>query len=145
MRIKFTGKFKELKGMGFKFHKLFANNYKVYEKNGIWIWVAHGGYIEIEDFYGKSAYIAKMILDDTYPKREKDSMFRGKVLFSKGEPKPIYMIKKNNELTGEYVTNLTFAERYEDDDYYEKYREVLIDQKWIDTLNEIRYMIELEM
>ena len=65
MRIKFTGDFKDLKPMGFTFHKLFARNYKVYEKDGLWIWVHRGGYVEIDDHYGNSGYIAEMILDDT--------------------------------------------------------------------------------
>lgn len=41
MDIKFTGDFKKLKPMGFTFHKLYAHNYKVYEKNEVWVWVAH--------------------------------------------------------------------------------------------------------
>jgi len=144
MKVKFTGKFKDLKKMGFKFHKLFARNYKVYEKNDIWIWVAHGGYIELNDFYDDSIFIIDMIINDTYPKREKDSVFRGMTFFKKGEPKPLFMIKKDDELTGEYVEKLTFEERYEDDEYYDKYKEVLIRPIWIETLNEIKDMIRIE-
>jgi len=140
--MKFTGKFKDLKTMGFKFHKLYAKNYKVYEKNDIWIWVA-GRDIEISDFYGKSSIIGKMIINDIYPKREKDSMFRDMVLFKKGEPKPIFMIKEDGQITDKYVESLTFEERYEDIEYYEKYKKVIIHKKWIDTLNEIKEMIEL--
>ena len=53
--IKFTGTFTELKGMGYDFMKLYANNYKVYNNddfaNKIWVWVADGGYIELDDLY----------------------------------------------------------------------------------------------
>ena len=58
MKIKFTGDFKKLIPMGFTFHKLYASNYKVYEKSKVWIWVAHGGYVEIDDFFSNSGYIA---------------------------------------------------------------------------------------
>ena len=57
--LKFTGKFTKLKEMGYKLLKLYANNYKVYNKKldksfDIWIWVAHGGYIEINDLYSNT-------------------------------------------------------------------------------------------
>ena len=31
--MKYTGEIKDLKSYGFTFHKLYANNYKVYEKD----------------------------------------------------------------------------------------------------------------
>lgn len=84
MKIKFTGDFKKLIPMGFKFHKLFANNYKVYEKDEVWIWVAYGGYVEIDDHYGKSGHIAKRILDGTYPIFEEDKVYTGLFTMEKG-------------------------------------------------------------
>jgi hypothetical protein len=35
----FTGKFGNLKELGFSFHKLFGNDRKVYFKDGVWLWV----------------------------------------------------------------------------------------------------------
>lgn len=57
--LKFTGNFKKLKAMGYEFQKLYARNYKVYHKQiprsfRIWIWVANGGYIEIDDLYSNT-------------------------------------------------------------------------------------------
>jgi len=54
--LKFTGTIKNLKKIGCTFHKLYANNYKVYQLdlgkgNKFWIWVHHGGYIEFKDLF----------------------------------------------------------------------------------------------
>jgi hypothetical protein len=54
--LKFTGTFKNLKGLGCEFMKLYAMNYKVYLKEiggraKFWVWVAEGGYIEFADMY----------------------------------------------------------------------------------------------
>ncbi len=59
MDLKFTGKFPKLKTMGYKLLKLYANNYKVYNKKleksfNIWVWVANGGYIEVNDLYSNT-------------------------------------------------------------------------------------------
>lgn len=54
--LKFTGSFKNLKKLGYEFMKLYASNYKVYYKKldsgkKLWVWVANGGYIEMDDCY----------------------------------------------------------------------------------------------
>lgn len=66
MDLKFTGKFPKLKEMGYKLLKLYANNYKVYNKKleksfNIWVWVAHGGYIEINDLYSNTKNFVEAI------------------------------------------------------------------------------------
>ena len=87
MIIKFTGDFKQLIPMGFTFHKLFARNYKVYEKNKVWIWVAHGGYVEIADFFSLSGYIMKAIWDGTFPVYEECVVYGDRIFFKKGDRK----------------------------------------------------------
>jgi len=71
--VKFTGKFSELKSKGYKFRKVFANNYRAYLKktgnfgdNQIWIWQANGGYLEIDDLYGLSYLIVRQIVNNEY-------------------------------------------------------------------------------
>lgn len=64
--VKFTGKFTNLKKLGYEFHKLYARNYKVYSKKipksfDIWVWVGQGGYIEINDFYSNTKNIVDVI------------------------------------------------------------------------------------
>lgn len=58
MTYQFKGRFKELKGKGYRFWKAFARNYKVYTKDfgsrSMHVWVAHGGYIEYNDLYDHS-------------------------------------------------------------------------------------------
>ena len=140
MDIKFIGKFKELKPMGFTFHKLFANNYKVYEKNKVWIWVHRGGYVELDDHYENSGYIAKMILDGTYPVYEKDEDYK---IFTikKGKPKPCTINRK----TGEIVETIPFMRSIDGyDNYdYETYRDVNLFKETMETILEIKDMIEI--
>lgn len=67
--LTFKGKFKDLKKNGFKFQRLFANNYMEWnfdngEKYGphrIWIWRHLGGYVEINDLYSLSKAVAKVL------------------------------------------------------------------------------------
>ena len=97
MKIKFTGDFKDLKPMGFKFHKLFARNYKVYERDKVWVGVHEGGYVEIDDHYGNSGYIAKMIIDGTYPVYTENRDYK---IFTieKGKPRPCTINKETGEI-----------------------------------------------
>ena len=62
----FTGEFKDRIPMGFKFHKLYARNYRVYEKNDLWIWVMKRE-VNLKDLHGNSGVIIKLILDGKYP------------------------------------------------------------------------------
>ncbi len=50
--IKFNGDYEKLEALGYKFHKLFAKEYPVYEKDGVWIWVDAN--VEFADMYGLS-------------------------------------------------------------------------------------------
>ena len=64
--LKFTGSFKNLKKLGYEFMKLYANNYKVYYKKldsgkKLWIWVAGGGYIEMDDCYDHTKSIIEKL------------------------------------------------------------------------------------
>ena len=40
--VKFTGDYSKLKGMGFTFQKLFANNYMQWERNSFRVWKKGG-------------------------------------------------------------------------------------------------------
>jgi len=140
MNIKFVGDFKKLIPMGFTFHKLYANNYKVYSKNRVWIWVHRGGYVELDDHYENSGYIAKMILDGTYPVYEKDEDYK---IFTikKGKPKPCTINRK----TGEIVETIPFMRSIDGyDNYdYETYRDVNLFKETMETILEIKDMIEI--
>ena len=140
MNIKFVGDFKKLIPMGFTFHRLYANNYKVYSKNRVWIWVAHGGYVEIADFYDHSVYIAKRVLDGTYPIYKEDKDY-GVFIMEKGRPKSCMFDYE----TGNIVTHSKFirevAPNYEYD--HERFRELNLHITTMETILEIKDMIEI--
>ena len=148
MNIKFKGDFKQLIPMGFTFHKLFARNYKVYEKSKVWIWVAHGGYVEIDDFYNLSGYIVKAIWEDTFPVYEKDIHYGEKLSWmdrKKGDKKPCMINRK----TGEIIERREFTKKHcdENGEYdYDLFREVSIYKKTFEFIKELKdsYLLEIE-
>jgi len=147
MNIKFTGNFKDLIPMGFKFHKLFARNYKVYEKNKVWIWVHRGGYVEISDHYDNSGYIAKMILDGTYPVYKEDKDYK---IFTieKGKPKPCTIHRKTGEIKETIKLILSYGnhDNFIDHPEYENYRDVYLLKDTMETIKELaeKGMIQIE-
>jgi len=148
MDIKFTGDFKKLIPMGFKFYKLYANNYKVYEKNKVWIWVAHGGYVEISDHFSKSGFIAKKILDGTYPVYDEDKVsltFK----IEKGKPKSCVMDQETGDII-DYRVFLHSLPRKEiepgvyDMDYdHDRFPNIYLRRSTMETIKEISEMIEI--
>lgn len=142
MGIRFTGDFKNLIPMGFTFHKLFADNYKVYEKNRVWIWVAHGGYVEIGDLHDLSTYVVKAILDGTYPVYEEDRSYGDMIFFKKGDRKPCLINRKTGEI--HEMTPYIIEHRTADADYdYDLFRDVSIYKKTFHFIKEIENMIEV--
>jgi len=149
--VKFTGDFKELMPMGFKFHKLFANNYKVYSKNDVWIWVAHGGYVEFKDLYGLSGYAIKMLLDDTYPVYEEDVILPSipeRIMFKKGDPRGCRINDKGDILSYKEYCKL-YQPKYKTLEEWAKfeatssYRDFYIKERHINTVKEIAHMIKI--
>jgi len=143
MKATFNGKFKDLKPMGFTFHKLYARNYKVYEKNKVWIFVSRRE-IEVKDLYEKSAYIIKLILDNQYPVYKEDTMFgnTNQIYFHKGEPKSCIF----EYSTGKVMAYKKFLKKhggYIEIDY-KKYRELIIPLNILNTIKEIKNLITIE-
>ena len=105
--LRFTGKFKDLIPQGFKFHKLFAHNYRSYSRNidpnnksdygnTIWVWQHLGGYVEFMDLHERSYVLLEMAQDMV--ENGKDS----KWCWSKSGDG--YFTLYVNFLTGEYKT-----------------------------------------
>lgn len=147
MKIKFTGDFKDLKHMGFSFHKLFARNYKVYEKNKVWIWVHRGGYVEIAGHYGNSGYIAKMILDGTYPVYKEDRDYK-MFIMKKGNPRPCTINIKTGEITEtiELMRSVGGHDKWIEIADIDDYRDVSLLPRTMETIKELaeKGMIEIE-
>lgn len=143
MKLKFIGKFTDLKGMGYKFHKLYARNYKVYIKDDVLIWVG-GRDVELSGIR-HSAKIAKMVFDGTYPVYKEDVSYGDKdgpglyISFKKGEPLACII---NNE-TGEVTPYAEFTKEH--GYYYDRniYSELLINMKLIEAIKEFKDMIEI--
>ena len=43
---RYSGDIKKLKGIGYKFHKLYGRNYKCYNKKDVWLFVKGGMFLE---------------------------------------------------------------------------------------------------
>lgn len=107
---KFCGEYKELKYMGYKFQKLYADNYKTYRKDNILIWVMDND-VQIGHLSAKlSGIVIDMVCNDTYPVFEEVKEYgRFKLRFEVGEPKSCLI----NEDTGEIIERKKFmAERF---------------------------------
>lgn len=63
--IEFTGDFKQLIPMGYKFSRMYARNYICYHQDDIWIW-KKGKDIEINDFYSKSHLILSYLIERNF-------------------------------------------------------------------------------
>ena len=107
--IKFTGAFKILKPLGFEFGKYFASNHKAYSKKhgeyitDMHIWVK-GRDIQLENFNTlMSYYIAKHIINDTYPVYSETKICKLNDKFSftfeKGESKDNMLNTNTGEIT----------------------------------------------
>ena len=93
--MKFTGDFKELKPMGWTFHKLYARNYKAYMLEDFIIWVSKREFI-YRHFNGPLLdRIVNSIIADTYPLYDEPVMLQGRPLMNVGDPK-MCIIDKND-------------------------------------------------
>jgi hypothetical protein len=105
---KFCGEYKKLKHMGYKFQKLYADNYKTYRKDNILIWVMDND-VQIGHLSAKlSGIVIDMVCNDTYPVFEEAKEYyrngRLTLRFEIGEPKSCLI----NENTGEIVERKKF-------------------------------------
>jgi hypothetical protein len=70
--LKFHGRFADLIPYGFKFQKLYANNYRQYcldvveHCESIRVWQAHGGYIEINDWFSASKAVVEAVIKGNF-------------------------------------------------------------------------------
>ncbi len=142
--MKFSGHFRDLIPMGFKFHKLYARNYKVYEKEDLWIWVARRE-IQYRHFNGKAAdLIVGMILNDTYPLYTQPVMLLDKPLFDVGDPKGCIYDVETNTITAhdhfmglwrdKFKTPEEYCEWYHGENQFE---ELHLHRRHIDLIKEL--------
>lgn len=63
----YTGTIDDLKKLGYKFHKLYARNYKAYNLGNIWLFVKGGFVVEFNSLEAESKYhfnLIQFILDN---------------------------------------------------------------------------------
>jgi len=140
--LKFTGKFKELMPLGYTFHKLFANNYRVYRKDNVWIWVMQQE-VQIRDLSPPdSAVVAEAIMNDTYPVYEETINYGIHPIclsFEKGEPKAVMIDTKEHTI----MDRRKFTKKHDLFDYdYDRYHELLIGKK---TFKEVKRLHKLNL
>jgi hypothetical protein len=107
--LKFTGKFNQLKELGYTFMKLYARDYKVYSKKmlktfDIWVWVANGGYIEVDDLYSNTNNFVTAIKSiDWASVQQRDSVIMG------GQYKRMYIrLNHSNPELGYQISDKSF-------------------------------------
>lgn len=133
MIIKFTGEFNQLMSMGFSFHKLYANNYRVYHKHELWIFVKGRSFEYSNLPQGCDQLIMNAIVNDTLPRREKDFIFRGVVWTPKGSYEPLKIDTQDKVIH----RNIDFMRSVKDKDHvydYQRYREFNPDKDTCDTI-----------
>ena len=147
--IKFIGKLKDLKSMGYEFQHLYARNYQCWHKSvdaegygdTIWVW-GKGKCVEFMDLHGWS----HLILEEIIQKGRKGYRRLGK--FSK------YVIDKENDTLLDWKPELTidylFMNNKEPTDeeiriQSRKYRVICIEDKFLNLVNELldKDMIEV--
>ena len=87
MEYRYIGDIKKLIPNGWVFHKLFANNYKVYNKNNIWMYVISKMRIEIDNITSN-----EIVIDF--------------ILENKSKPDSFWTNNNYNTLLGNYTTPL---------------------------------------
>jgi hypothetical protein len=142
--VKFTGKFRDLIPQGYKFHKLFARNYRCYNKecggahsgDKLWIWQHLGGYVEIKDFFDDTFRFVEEIIDGTYHRWKK----RIATPFREYDANWLILNRKTGEIITYDSHITTRREMYFSDDaevlneYCDTYREANISENMIQEI-----------
>ena len=139
--VKFTGEFKALKSLGWRFWKAYARNYKVYQFNTdggnygqvIYIWQHHGGYVEIDDLGMYSSLFIQDLLQDKPESRHGCYAW----YLDRDETK---LIHKDYTCQNNPDSELKRAKDFvgEDwDEYYRRYREIRLTVATVDKILEL--------
>jgi len=141
--LKFVGKFRDLKPLGYTFQKLYAMDYKTYRKKYVLIWVSHREVMINHLSRFNSAHIAKLILENKYPVYPKDVWYGKNLFFKKGEPRPCMLDRQ----TGKVVAHKDFmrADGFNFEYDYERYHEFIFYKALLAAVRELHEhkMIEI--
>ena len=141
--LKFIGKFKDLKPLGYTFQKLYAMDYKTYRKRYVLIWVSHREVMLDHLSRANSAHIAKLILDNAYPVYHEDAWRGGRLFFKKGESRICMLDKQTGkvEIHMDFMRANNFSFEYD----HERYQEFIFYKELLDAVRELHEhkMIEI--
>jgi len=122
--LKFTGKFKNLKKLGYTFQRLYARNYKCYWKpiydthdnDRFWVWVGHGGYIEYNDLYSNTKNFIDALHNIDWGKFPNTNYV--KIQFNNRNPNDGYLITdKSFDMQELSILYKRYGLNYTDDQY----------------------------
>lgn len=128
MTICFTGEWKDLKGMGYSFHKLYAANYICYQKDDVLIW-KKGSEVGIDDFHGNSDKVLQYLIDRDFTV---PNTFNIVVLNRKTKQMEEYDKTKHEDIF--VFENLSEEERKE---FYKTYKKTLLSEEVIACVKEL--------
>lgn len=160
--IKFIGKFKDLKPMGYTFQRLYANDYNTWRKSvdpegygdTIWVW-QKGKAVELNDLYGYSY----LIMEEVIEKGRKGHRYPPSKIFPNEPDFGVFLLDKDTmklldfDLTSTILWQDVLSQRGERDEptkeecdeYYRRYREVTVRDSFIAMIKELidKKMIEV--
>ena len=142
--MKFTGEFKDLMPMGFRFHKLYARNYRVYEKDDMWLWVSQREVV-FKDLIGPQLdQCVDMIVNDKFPLYDEERYLGEYLLMSIGDPKMCIIDKLTNEMLAHDEFLKKWMKEFPDPIEYtefvhgsQRFRELCIHRRHIDLIKEM--------
>lgn len=148
--IRFSGKFRDLKPIGFKFWKAFARNYRVYTwereeySQHMNVWQQLGGYVEIADLHSLSYLVLQGILNGSLDKIESGRTNRQYWL--QIDLKNLKLVdtfkdpEHKKERGEKYYQIHVKDENYNKElvkEYYSRWRELILSQDIVDKLKEM--------
>jgi len=130
--VKFTGDFKQLIPDGWKFHKLFARNYRSYSKTSdgkeygetFWIWQHLGGYVEYEDWFSLSWIIFDLVQSGEYKEGKWHQWYR-------------FTINRESQKVSKYIDPIFELKEDEISDFYNKNRQLTLSDTEINFIKDL--------
>lgn len=129
MEIKFTGDFKKLIPMGYRFTKVWANNYICYQKEQVYIW-KKGKDIEITDLYHRSYLVLQYLIENDFQIQDEHN----RIVINKEEHKAEHFDFDRHTGIALYLKGATHEEI---ESFHNTYRTITIIPEQIAVLKEL--------
>lgn len=138
MEIKFTGDFKKLIPMGYRFTKVYARNYICYQKDKVYIW-KKGKDVEILDLYSSGSHLVlQFLIDNNFTITDNHN----RIVWNKNANKIENHDFNSHESVAWYMQEKTDNEM---NVFREQYKIIYIGQETIDCLKELYTLNMIEI